>query len=167
MNFTVFLASNTIILLHGTKLNKFVQTQFHCRCKTRCVLLGGTNIYIYIYIYIYIHNILLTVHPNIKVLFFTNLMHKILYFNTFITFLYMFRALLCSSSGGQIVLVQPLVSSPSLGNFTVHRLRKDYSPLLTCVLNSHLKRVTIPEAVQIQFYLLRMSLIVRETCRGM
>jgi hypothetical protein len=26
---------------------------------------------------------------------------QILYFNTFITFLYMFQALLCSSSGGQ------------------------------------------------------------------
>ena len=36
---------------------------------------------------------------------------QILYFNTFTVFLYMFRALLCSSSGGQIVLVQHLVSS--------------------------------------------------------
>jgi len=27
---------------------------------------------------------------------------QILYFNTFLTFLYMFRALLCSSSGGQL-----------------------------------------------------------------
>ena len=32
------------------------------------------------------------------------LLHKFLFYNTFITFLYMFRALLCSSSGGQIVL---------------------------------------------------------------
>jgi len=64
---------------------------------------------------------------------------QILYFNTFTIFLYMFRALLCSSSGGQIVLVQHLVSS--------HRLREDVSPLVTCVLNSHLKRVTIPDAV--------------------
>jgi len=36
----------------------------------------------------------------------------------------MFRALLCSSSG-QIVSVQPLVSSLSLGDCSVHRLRKD------------------------------------------
>ena len=51
---------------------------------------------------------------------------QILYFlNTFITFLSMFRALLCSSSGGQIVLVQPLVSSLSLGDCSVHRLRED------------------------------------------
>ena len=37
---------------------------------------------------------------------------QILYFSTFITFLYMFRALLCSSLGGQIIFVQHLVSSP-------------------------------------------------------
>ena len=93
---------------------------------------------------------------------------QILCFNTFITFLYMFRALLCSSSGGQIVLVQPLVSSLSLGDCSLHKLRKD-CPFLNCVLNSHLKRVTIPEAVLIQFDLLRMSIIhvVLETCRGM
>ena len=33
---------------------------------------------------------------------FYQLAAQILYFNTFITFLYMFRALLCSSSGGQL-----------------------------------------------------------------
>jgi len=57
---------------------------------------------------------------------------QILYFNTFITFLYMFRALLCSSLGGEIVLVQPLVSSLSLGDCSVHRLRKDKSLLNLC-----------------------------------
>jgi len=36
----------------------------------------------------------------------------------------MFRALLCSSSGGQIVLVQHLVSSLSLGDCSVHKLRE-------------------------------------------
>ena len=41
------------------------------------------------------------------------------------------------------------------------------SPLLTCVLNSHLKRLTIPDAVLIQFDLLRMSITVLETCREM
>jgi len=41
------------------------------------------------------------------------------------------------------------------------------TPFLTCVLNSHLKRVTIPDAVLIKFDLLRMSIIVIETCRGM
>jgi len=36
----------------------------------------------------------------------------------------MFRALLCSSSGGQILLVQHLVSSLSLGYCSVNRLRE-------------------------------------------
>ena len=34
---------------------------------------------------------------------------QILHFNTLIIFLYMFRAQLCSSSGGQIVLVERLL----------------------------------------------------------
>jgi len=36
------------------------------------------------------------------------------FFNTFITILYMFQAISCSSSGGQIVLIQHLVSSLSV-----------------------------------------------------
>ena len=43
-----------------------------------------------------------------------------------------------------IVLVQHLVSSLSLGDCSVH------SPLITCVLNSPPKRVTIPDSVFIQ-----------------
>jgi len=35
----------------------------------------------------------------------------------------MFRAILCSSSGGHIVLLQHLVSSLSVSSRTVHRLR--------------------------------------------
>ena len=58
----------------------------------------------------------------------------------------MFRVLLCSSSGGQIVLLQHLVTGG---------------------LNGRLKRVTIPDAVLIQFVLVKMSIIVLETCRGM
>ena len=64
------------------------------------------------------------------VYFYYQLDAQILYCNTFITFLYMFRALLCSSSGRQIVLVQHLVPSRSLGNSSVHTLRED-SPLCT------------------------------------
>ena len=40
------------------------------------------------------------------------------------------------------------------------------SPLVTCVPNIHLKSVTIPDAVLIQFDLLKMSTIVLETCTG-
>jgi len=56
---------------------------------------------------------------------------KILYFNTFTILLYMFGALLCSSSRGQIVLVQHLVSSLSLGDCSVHRLRESCRDLCT------------------------------------
>ena len=44
------------------------------------------------------------------------------------TILNMFRAARCSSSGGQIVLLQPLVSSLSVNSCTVCRWRADCSP---------------------------------------
>jgi hypothetical protein len=49
-------------------------------------------------------------------------------FNTFITilYMYMFRAISCSSSGGQIVLTQHLVSSLSVSDRSAHRLRKNF-----------------------------------------
>ena len=57
----------------------------------------------------------------------------------------MFRAIPCSSSGGQIVFLQHLLSSLSVSSFSLHRLRADCSPLSTGALN----RVTIPDAVTI------------------
>ena len=66
-----------------------------------------------------------------------------------------------------IVLTQHLLSSLSLGDCSVYRIREDESPLVSCILNSHLRRLTIPDAVLIQFDLLKMSIIVLETCRGM
>ena len=62
---------------------------------------------------------------TMMVIFYYQLDAQILYFNTFIILLYMFRALLCSFSGGQIVLVQHLVSSLSLGDRSDHRLREE------------------------------------------
>jgi len=56
---------------------------------------------------------------------------KIVYFYILITFLYMFRALLFSSSGGEIVLVHHLVSSLSLDDCSVHRLREESCNLST------------------------------------
>jgi len=53
------------------------------------------------------------------------------FFNTSIILLYMFRALLCSSSGRQILSVQHLVSSLSLGDCSVHRIREDSLILCT------------------------------------
>jgi len=59
----------------------------------------------------------------------TNLMHKFLYSYS-VTLLYMFRAVLCSSSGGQILCIQHMVSTlskSSRGGPTVHRLRDNFS----------------------------------------
>jgi len=77
-------------------------------------------------------------------------------FNTFITilYMYMFRAISCSSSGGEIVLIQHPISSLSVSDLSVHR----------CAPNGHLLTVTLPDAVLIQFDLLRMSKIFLETC---
>jgi len=80
------------------------------------------------------------------------------------TILNMFRVARCSSSGGQIVSPQPLVSSPSVNSRTVCRWRADCITLSTYKLYGCLQRVTIPEAVVIQFVLLRMSSVLLETC---
>ena len=52
-------------------------------------------------------------------------MHKFLFYNKFIIFLYMFRTLLFSSSGGQNCIIQHLVSSQSVGGRPVYRKRED------------------------------------------
>jgi len=46
----------------------------------------------------------------------------------------MFRALLCSSSGGQILSVHQLVSSLSLGDCSVHRLREDFIIIIIVII---------------------------------
>ena len=57
-------------------------------------------------------------------------MHK--YLQSYnITILYIFRALLCSSSGGSILYVQRLVQSVSVSGHTLHWLREN--SLLTSV----------------------------------
>jgi len=56
----------------------------------------------------------------------TKLMHTSFNFSEYVCYiiiLNMFRAVPCSSSGGQIVLLQPLVSSLSINSRTVCRLR--------------------------------------------
>jgi hypothetical protein len=75
-------------------------------------------IYIYMFIYLFIY-VLLTVHLSITL---ANDQLDAQIFNTFITipYMYMFRAIFCSSSGGQIVLTQHLVSSLSVRDRPVH-----------------------------------------------
>jgi len=49
-----------------------------------------------------------------------------------------------------ILYMQPLVSSLSAGDCLVQRLRNNCSSFLTSTQDSHLQRVTIPEAAYIQ-----------------
>jgi len=62
----------------------------------------------------------LTVHLSITL---ANVQHDAQILNTFVTilYLYMFPAISCSSSGGQIVLIQHLVSSISVSDRLLHR----------------------------------------------
>jgi len=73
----------------------------------------------------------------------------------------MFRAIPCSSSGGQIILLQHLASLLSVSSYSVYRLTGDCSPLSTGALSSCLRRVTMPDAVKIQFDLLMMSMVLK------
>jgi len=54
-------------------------------------------------------------------------------FNTIITilYMYMFRAISCSSSGGKIVSIQHLVPSFSVSDLLMHRLRKNCFAVLS------------------------------------
>jgi hypothetical protein len=81
----------------------------------------------------------------------------------YIIILDMFGALTGPSSGGQNVLSQHLVSSLSVNGCTVCRLRED----CRAVMYSRLQRVTIPDAVIIQFVLLKKGMLMLETCRGL
>jgi len=93
----------------------------------------------------------------------TNLIYKYLY-SCNIMILYIFGALLCSSSGGSIVYVQHLVPSLSLSGHTLHWLRE--SSVLTSVTYGRSQTVTLPDAAHIQLNLLKMSIIMLETSRG-
>ena len=112
------------------KKRQCVQTKTVCACRKQTVLP--------------FFDVLLTVHISI-ILVIDQLNAQILFCNKFIIFLYMFRALLCSSPGGQNCIIQHLISSHSVGGRSVHRLRA--SPLPTCAPDGHLQSVTIPDAV--------------------
>jgi hypothetical protein len=84
----------------------------------------------------------------------SNLMHKIL------IYLYIIHLLNSSTCFEHylahlqevyvvIVYMQPLVSSLSAGDYLVHRLRKNCSSFLTGAQDSHLQRMTTPEAAYI------------------
>jgi hypothetical protein len=79
----------------------------------------------------------------------------------------MFRALTCPSSGGKIAFTQHLVSSLSVNGCTVHRLRADCRAVCSHPAYCTVQRVTIPDAVIIQFVLLKMGILMLETYRGL
>jgi len=65
---------------------------------------------------------------------------------------------------GTLNLLEPSGPVQACNGIAVCRLRADCSSLSTCILYCHLQRVTIPEAVIIQFFLLKMS---KGTARNM
>jgi hypothetical protein len=85
--------------------------------------------------------------------------------SSYTTILDMFRASTCPSSGGQDILSLHLLSSLSVNGCTE-------SKLLCCLLSSsilysRLQRVPIADAVIIQFVLLKMGMLMLETCQGL
>ena len=62
------------------------------------------------------------------------------------------------TASGIVTLRKQLFSAP---------VESGLSPLSTSGLNSCLRRVTIPDAVTIQFDLLKMSMVLLETCPGL
>ena len=62
------------------------------------------------------------------------------------------------TASGIVTLRKQLVSAP---------VESGLSPLSTGALNSCLRRKTIPDAVKIQFDLLKMSMVLLETYRGL
>jgi len=118
--------------------------------------------------------VLLTVHPNIMMVFFTTLMHK------FFILIHLLRSSTCfehyyahlqedsciSTASGIVTAFGWLFSTQSSRNLCTEQSPKDSddtrcctntivllkvtSPPVTCVLSSHLKTVTIPDALLIQ-----------------
>ena len=85
------------------------------------VVFNKTNIHLYNLMFF------LTVHHSIDLFHLPTLMHNPFIQLTicYITILDMFRALTCSSSGGQIVLSQHLVSSLSVNGCTVCQMKTE------------------------------------------
>ena len=65
------------------------------------------------------------------------------------------RANCVLTASGIVALCKRLHSTP---------VKSGLSPLLTGVLCSRLQRATIPDAVRIQFVLLKMGMLMLETC---
>ena len=62
------------------------------------------------------------------------------------------------TASGIVTLCKRLYNTP---------VESELSPLSTGALSSCLHRLTIPDAVIIQFVLLKMGMVLLETCRGL
>jgi len=92
-------ACSCLKTIHYSHITLHISTIYYQMCDTTLLIKELINTFFFC--------ILMTVRPL------TNLMHEFLFYNMFI-FLYMFRALLCSSLGGQNCIIQHLVSSLNL-----------------------------------------------------
>jgi hypothetical protein len=83
---------------------------------------GGGELNLFIYVSLTVHLVVTITLANDQL--------DAQIFNKIITilYMYMFRAISCSSSGGQIVLIQHLVSSLSVSDHPLHRLRQNVVP---------------------------------------
>ena len=121
----------TIYFLRSIKLVDYFHL-FHTSNLLDPTLTTRNTLYSYIdYVNFYVF---LTAHHSIDFIQITNLMHNsftLQQYVCYIMILNMFRAIPCSSSGGQIISPQPLVSPLSVNGRTVCRLGADCSAVNT------------------------------------
>jgi hypothetical protein len=113
-------------LLHGLPLFLIPSLAAVAVCSSTllfCIFSTWTYCFFYVF---------LTVHCSVDC-FNYRLNAQFIYSNNvyYIIILDMFRAISCSSSGGQIVLLQHLISSVSVSSYSVRWLRADCNPLST------------------------------------
>ena len=109
--------------------------------------------------------VFLTVHHNIELFQITNLNAQFLYSIKIYMLHHNPRHV---SSSTVLIFGRSSCIITASGIVTLcKRLRANCSPLSTGILYGRLQRVTIPEAVIIQFDLPKMSTVLLETCRGL
>jgi hypothetical protein len=110
-----------------------------------CVSWNKINNYFYIVSYF---DVSLIVHLSITLA--NDQLNAQMFSNTYITILYMFRTISCSSSGGQILLIQHLLSSLSVSERPVHRFFLNLCTGRSLTESVDTRCCIIPEVVLIQ-----------------
>ena len=109
-------------------LFRLSQLHLNCARSERCVPPEHTSVCDFVF------DVLLTVHLSIFVSVINQLAAQHFCFTISLIYASTCFEQMCSSSGGENCITQPLVSSHRL----MHRLRKDVSPLSTCTRDGHL-----------------------------